>query len=224
MKAAIFLFIAFTSTISVASSTSICADKTEPWAIGRKTLSWCTTWLVKGGADEAEIAARCETKNLYDDCPVTCNSCPTQAPAGSPSPSEIEKLQSQIDAMQVDITMILELVNNLAQHLIPSVSPSVSPSEAVSFNINMNPSAGPSYGCIVSDRAWLGDGFCDGGAYNTPECDYDGGDCDEFNQNYPNCTVPEPGLVGDDYCDDTFRETPLYNVAECGFDGGDCSE
>jgi len=32
-------------------------------------------------------------------------------------------------------------------------------------------------GCKVSNPEMLGDGHCDGGTYNTKECNYDGGDC-----------------------------------------------
>jgi len=48
-------------------------------------------------------------------------------------------------------------------------------------------------------------------------CGFDGGDCDEFMEQYPNCTVREPWRVGDGKCD--FGE---YMVYECGWDGGDC--
>lgn len=61
-------------------------------------------------------------------------------------------------------------------------------------------------------------GKCDS-FLNTPECDYDGGDCLEFNTNYPSCTVSKPYYIGDNFCDG-----PEYNTTECGFDGGDCIE
>ena len=32
---------------------------------------------------------------------------------------------------------------------------------------------------------------------NTPECNYDDGDCLEFNEKYPNCNVTFSWLVGD---------------------------
>ena len=32
-------------------------------------------------------------------------------------------------------------------------------------------------GCTVSLLSYLGDGYCDGDTYNTPECGWDGGDC-----------------------------------------------
>ena len=40
-------------------------------------------------------------------------------------------------------------------------------------------------------------GICDGGEYNTPECGFDDGDCDEFNKKYPRCKVEFPEYIGD---------------------------
>lgn len=43
--------------------------------------------------------------------------------------------------------------------------------------------------CTVSRPCWLGDDYCDYGLYNTPECNYDGGDCckDTCSNTYGNC-------------------------------------
>jgi hypothetical protein len=60
------------------------------------------------------------------------------------------------------------------------------------------------------------DGICHA-LLNNYECNYDGGDCEEFNEEYPDCKVPKPSFVGDNYCDG-----PEYNTTECGFDDGDC--
>jgi hypothetical protein len=70
--------------------------------------------------------------------------------------------------------------------------------------------------CNVDYPSWIGNGYCEGGDYNTAECGFDGGDCDYFN-NYPNCNAQPPWRIGDGYCDGGD-----YNTAECGFDGGDC--
>ena len=59
-------------------------------------------------------------------------------------------------------------------------------------------------------------GNCDA-ALNTKKCHYDGGDCDQFNEQYPACDVRKPSWIGDNFCDG-----PEYNTTECGFDGGDC--
>jgi len=64
----------------------------------------------------------------------------------------------------------------------------------------------------------IGDGYCDGSEYNTEGCGWDGGDCAEFNGEWPGCIVESPDFVGDGECDGG-----VYNTAECGFDGGDCS-
>ncbi len=52
--------------------------------------------------------------------------------------------------------------------------------------------------------------------YNTPECSFDGGDCSFYNE-YPDCIVPLPSLLGNGKCD-----AGVYNTPECEFDGGDC--
>eukprot|EP00979_Chaetoceros_neogracilis_P008744 scaffold1952_cov146-Chaetoceros_neogracile.AAC.1 len=72
--------------------------------------------------------------------------------------------------------------------------------------------------CSAPSPSYIGDGRCDNyGAYNTVECNFDGGDCEEFNAKYPNCNAYYPSLIGDGNC---FGGD--YNTAECGFDEGDC--
>lgn len=43
---------------------------------------------------------------------------------------------------------------------------------------------------------YIGNGFCNGntpdGAFDTPECGYDGGDCIAFRKEYPGCKAPRP--------------------------------
>ena len=68
--------------------------------------------------------------------------------------------------------------------------------------------------CYGVEMAELGDGICQ---HNTEGCNFDDGDCFEFNKFYPNCTANEPFRVGDNYCDEN------YNTVECKNDGGDCS-
>jgi hypothetical protein len=48
------------------------------------------------------------------------------------------------------------------------VAPSV-PSPPPKADINVR--------CVVAYPQWVGDGYCDGGSYNTAGCNYDGGDC-----------------------------------------------
>ena len=70
--------------------------------------------------------------------------------------------------------------------------------------------------CPFIDPRRIGNGVCDGGAYNVLECGMDGGDCDNYNS-YPNCNVENPGRIGNGACDGGD-----YNVLECEMDGGDC--
>ncbi|CAN0355990.1 unnamed protein product, partial [Ectocarpus fasciculatus] len=95
----------------------------------------------------------------------------------------------------------------------------------------------PEYACTVPYPSYLGDGWCDGGEYNSGKCGYDGGDCcaescDPDAQytcgiggydcvdpdSESSCVVPNPEYVGDGWCDDEGA----YNTAACGYDGGDC--
>ena len=67
----------------------------------------------------------------------------------------------------------------------------------------------------------VGDGLCDNyGMYNTPACNYDGGDCDNFNKVYPGCKANITRLMGDGHCDNYG----FFNTEACGYDGGDCIE
>ena len=79
---------------------------------------------------------------------------------------------------------------------------------------------------------WIGDGYCNH-QNNNAYCSYDGGDCCGENVNMffcnPNsglcqCIIgdtnhgecPNPGWIGDGYCDD------VTNNQYCNYDGGDC--
>merc|ERR1712127_667068 len=67
--------------------------------------------------------------------------------------------------------------------------------------------------CQVEEPDRVGDGECDGGSYDTAECEWDGGDCD--------CHV-DPVFLGDGNCDGWI--IPESNTIECGWDGGDCMQ
>lgn len=89
-------------------------------------------------------------------------------------------------------------------------------------------------GCQVEDPAFLGDGECDGADYNTEGCLWDFGDCDAWNEmypdckrgdlscsswlkEYPDCDADRREWIGDGSCD-AFG----YNSTSCKYDGGDC--
>jgi hypothetical protein len=74
------------------------------------------------------------------------------------------------------------------------------------------------YLAYTSLPQYLGNGRCDGDKYNTAECNWDGGDCLEFNTNYPKCTAEYPHFIGDGVCN--FLQ---HNTTECNWDGGDCN-
>jgi len=78
----------------------------------------------------------------------------------------------------------------------------------------------------IHQNVLFGNGICDGGLYNTKGCLYDFGDCDTFNEEYPNCILDDELLksessygiiLGDGICDGG-----AYNSDECGFEFGDC--
>lgn len=58
--------------------------------------------------------------------------------------------------------------------------------------------------CKVSVPSYISDGYCDNnGMYNTKDCGYDGGDCDEINEQFGDdfdgegCVVETPAWLGD---------------------------
>ena len=72
--------------------------------------------------------------------------------------------------------------------------------------------------CKISKEqiAQFGDDRCDGGILNSIACDFDGGDCVNYNLAYPTCGAAAPWKIGDGNCDQA------YNTPECNYDGADC--
>lgn len=68
----------------------------------------------------------------------------------------------------------------------------------------------------MSEIHKLGDGMCNGGVYNSFQCNFDGGDCLNFNMAFPHCKSLNAYEVGDGTCQEK------HNTKECGFDAGDC--
>ena len=74
--------------------------------------------------------------------------------------------------------------------------------------------------CLITNPTFLGDGICHNfGKYNTAGCRFDGGDCDKFNRDFPNCQVNKTIYLNDGRCDGG-----MFNTEECGWDGKDCEE
>jgi len=61
---------------------------------------------------------------------------------------------------------------------------------------------------------------CNGGILNTIHCQFDGGDCTDFNEEYKDCEASKPYLVGDGQCD---AESDAF-TPDCDYDGGDCCD
>lgn len=53
---------------------------------------------------------------------------------------------------------------------------------------------------------------------NVKTCNADGGDCQWFLDEFPNCKVSRPEKLGDGFCDGR-----RFFTMECAFDGGDCT-
>ena len=66
----------------------------------------------------------------------------------------------------------------------------------------------------------FGDGKCYGGPLNTLACEFEGGDCINFNTAFPLCKgearTDVSNLIGDGNCDEKLMHP------DCDFDGGDC--
>ena len=57
----------------------------------------------------------------------------------------------------------------------------------------------------------IGDIYCHGGTYNTAECGFDGGDCEDFNLEYPGYNAEDIRKIGNGYCyGGTNNTTVLY--------------
>ena len=54
--------------------------------------------------------------------------------------------------------------------------------------------------------------------YRDAGCEFDGGDCDEFIRNRPDCEVED----GEDFFTGDGMRNGKYNTSECSWDAGDC--
>jgi len=74
--------------------------------------------------------------------------------------------------------------------------------------------------CSSTSKILAGNGVCDfrrGQGTNILECGWDGDDCTDLNDRFPDCDVPDFKRLGDNICDEGE-----YNSMTCGFDNGDC--
>ena len=73
---------------------------------------------------------------------------------------------------------------------------------------------------------WQGDGECDD-VNNTPECDYDGGDCCKYDKNTKYCSdchchgCGSPSLQGDGKCNAENNNIALFDLASFSFFAND---
>jgi len=88
--------------------------------------------------------------------------------------------------------------------------------DCIEHNKNKYKEVGVDNECNAGFPDKLNDDNCDL-ENNNENCNYDAGDCDWFNEEYPSCVVEEPSLIGDRSCNGGE-----YNVRACGWDGGDC--
>ena len=124
--------------------------------------------------------------------------------------------------------------------------------DCVEFHLAFNTSSGGKNCtevacCNVTEPFRLGDGECNlGSGYNTEECKSDGGDCDDFNDQYNIteysgcvegdpycCLVKNASWLGDGICQYDYEDHGKHpfgdldfvasgNSEVCGWDGGDC--
>ncbi len=111
----------------VANPTPInCADRTGKWTIGSNTKNWC-----KWAANADDPIARCRKKDLFVDCPVTCNSCPTNtsSPVG-PTPATLSPVsgptgssscEEEINGRMANLEAKVENIETMLQNLVNSL-------------------------------------------------------------------------------------------------------
>jgi hypothetical protein len=150
----------------------------------------------------------------------------TDTPATSHSPTETGA-STQIDAIVPTTTSPSSSVETAL-----SVLPTLSVDGEADACPDGLKAVGKYPGCCVEYPEFIGNGWCDWGAYNTKECRYDGGDCEppiiidgypacsyglHQVEGYTGCCVEVPEYIGDGYC-----SGGIYMTEECGYDGGDC--
>lgn len=138
------------------------------------------------------------------------SSSPTLLPSGLPSenPSETPSLSPSASPSQNPSEYPTQL---------PSASPSLKPKPNVSSgNVTLNRLNYPNCEITVKYLSFVNNSRCDGGEYNTEICGRDGGDCEDFNNQYPDCLNVSLDELGDAICQ--------HNTVGCNYDDGDCDD
>jgi len=133
-------------------SVSGCTDRTDKWNIGGRTLKWCV-WASK------DTENRCKSKNLFNDCPVACDSCsttfPSAGPLSTPPPTmaptavcemieeSVTDIKNEVTELRSDVEDIKKTLDILAHYIVPSPAPSVTPTEEPSSIPSESPTAAP---------------------------------------------------------------------------------
>jgi hypothetical protein len=95
-----------------------------------------------------------------------------------------------------------------------------------SYNSRFSGMQHPKAAATANNTLFLGDGICQTDL-NIQECGYDGGECMDFNIQYPACqslgqsinVTIDPTLIVYGICDGG-----VYNTEVSGFEGGDCED
>ncbi len=74
--------LAFTSAATLTGYSNVCMDREGKWEIDGKSKEWCD-WA---SSKKDKSQQRCEEKQLQEDCPVTCNNCPSTPTVSTPAP------------------------------------------------------------------------------------------------------------------------------------------
>jgi len=147
-KSAILLLGALMLPLEVVS-VSGCTDRTDKWNIDGRTLKWCV-WASK------DTENRCKSKNLFNDCPVACDSCsPTDVcemieesvtdikNEVAESSSDVKDIKNEVTELRSDVEDIKKTLDILAHYIVPSPAPSVTPTEEPSSIPSESPTAAP---------------------------------------------------------------------------------
>jgi len=134
-KSAILLLGALALPLEVVS-VSGCTNRTDKWDIDNTTRRWCA-W-----ASNKDTENRCKSKNLFNDCPVACDSCSTTFPSAGPLSTQptmapttvcemieesVTEIKNEVAELRSDVEDIKKTLDILAHYIVPLPAPSVTP-------------------------------------------------------------------------------------------------